>query len=193
MKPYLTMILMVDIEKPTEYTWAFFRALARWNRKAMDRIQVLAITQKRNDRETLRLASQQPFPVDVIHARHEFAGEYPIWDVCDAVKRAWGLVQGEYVTFCHQEFLTLPHRLTKTMRFLERNGPDIALGNLRRPLKPGRAKYAKARRMEALEECREVLRLMRDQRALSGEVADGISGAISAALDELSVMWGVEL
>ena len=36
-------------------------------------------------------------------------------------------------------------------------------------------------------------RLMRDQRALSGEAADGISGAIAAALDELSTILGVEL
>jgi len=36
-------------------------------------------------------------------------------------------------------------------------------------------------------------RLLRDQRALSGESADGIAGAIATALDELSVEWGVEL
>jgi hypothetical protein len=36
-------------------------------------------------------------------------------------------------------------------------------------------------------------RLMRDQRALSGEAADGISGAIGQALDELSTHLGVEL
>jgi len=36
-------------------------------------------------------------------------------------------------------------------------------------------------------------RLLRDQRALSGEAADGISGAIAQALDELSTELGVEL
>jgi hypothetical protein len=34
---------------------------------------------------------------------------------------------------------------------------------------------------------------MRDQRALSGAAADGISGAIAQALDELSTHMGVEL
>jgi hypothetical protein len=38
-----------------------------------------------------------------------------------------------------------------------------------------------------------VARLLRDQRALSGEAADGIAGAIGQALDELGSEWGVEL
>lgn len=38
-----------------------------------------------------------------------------------------------------------------------------------------------------------VARLLRDKRALSGEAADGIAGAIAAALDELSTELGVEL
>lgn len=38
-----------------------------------------------------------------------------------------------------------------------------------------------------------VAQLLRDQRALSGEAADGIAGAIGLALDELSTAWGVEL
>ena len=36
-------------------------------------------------------------------------------------------------------------------------------------------------------------RLLRDRRALSGEAADGIAGAIAQALDELGLQWGVEL
>ena len=36
-------------------------------------------------------------------------------------------------------------------------------------------------------------RLLRDKRALSGEAADGIAGAISQALDELSTEWGIDL
>lgn len=36
-------------------------------------------------------------------------------------------------------------------------------------------------------------RLLRDRRALTGEAADGIAGAISAALDELATELGVEL
>jgi hypothetical protein len=36
-------------------------------------------------------------------------------------------------------------------------------------------------------------RLMRDQRAISGEAADGIPGAIAQALDELSTHLGVDL
>jgi hypothetical protein len=36
-------------------------------------------------------------------------------------------------------------------------------------------------------------RLLRDRRALSGDAADGISGAIAAALDELSTELGTDL
>jgi plasmid maintenance system antidote protein VapI len=36
-------------------------------------------------------------------------------------------------------------------------------------------------------------RLLRDKRALSGDAADGLAGAISQVLDELSTEWGVDL
>jgi hypothetical protein len=36
-------------------------------------------------------------------------------------------------------------------------------------------------------------RLLRDQRALSGEAADGLLGALSVALDELGSEWSREL
>jgi len=38
-----------------------------------------------------------------------------------------------------------------------------------------------------------VARLLRTQRAISGEAADGIAGAIGDALDELSTLWGIDL
>ncbi len=38
-----------------------------------------------------------------------------------------------------------------------------------------------------------VARLLRDERALSGETADGLTGAIGQALDELSEELGLEL
>ena len=42
-----------------------------------------------------------------------------------------------------------------------------------------------------LDTTRTVAQLLRDQRALSGETAEGISGAIGQALDELAVEWGL--
>lgn len=38
---------------------------------------------------------------------------------------------------------------------------------------------------------RTVARLLRDRRALSGEAADGIAGALAQAIDELSTEWGL--
>jgi hypothetical protein len=40
---------------------------------------------------------------------------------------------------------------------------------------------------------RTIARLLRDERALTGQAADGIAGAIGQALDELSVELGLEL
>ena len=45
----------------------------------------------------------------------------------------------------------------------------------------------------ALQATRTVALLLRDRRALTGDSADGISGAIAQALDELSIEWGREL
>jgi hypothetical protein len=45
----------------------------------------------------------------------------------------------------------------------------------------------------ALSATRTVARLLRDQRAITGEAADGIAGAIGQALDELATEWGLDL
>lgn len=45
----------------------------------------------------------------------------------------------------------------------------------------------------ALAGTRTVARLLRDQRALSGDAADGFAGAIAQALDEFSTEIGLEL
>ena len=45
----------------------------------------------------------------------------------------------------------------------------------------------------ALQATRTIARLLRDKRALSGEAADGIAGAIGQALDELGSEWGLDL
>ena len=38
-----------------------------------------------------------------------------------------------------------------------------------------------------------IARLLRTRRALAGQSADGIAGAIATALDELATEWNVEL
>jgi hypothetical protein len=38
-----------------------------------------------------------------------------------------------------------------------------------------------------------IARLLRDKRALSGKAADGISGAIAQALDEMGTEYGLPL
>ena len=55
-----------------------------------------------------------------------------------------------------------------------------------------RADYARLMGL-ALQAARTIARLLRDKRALSDTAADGITGAIGTALDELSTIWGVSL
>jgi hypothetical protein len=55
-----------------------------------------------------------------------------------------------------------------------------------------RADYARLMGL-ALQAARTIARLLRDKRALSDTAADGITGAIGTALDELSTLWGVPL
>ncbi len=45
----------------------------------------------------------------------------------------------------------------------------------------------------SLQAARTIGHLLRDKRALSGQAADAISGAIAQALDELGSEWGIEL
>ena len=45
----------------------------------------------------------------------------------------------------------------------------------------------------ALQATRTIARLLRDNRAISGEAADGLCGAIGQALDELSTQWEIQL
>lgn len=56
----------------------------------------------------------------------------------------------------------------------------------------GPADYARIAGL-ALQAARTVARLLRDKRALTGEAADGISGAIGDILDEVSTIMGAEL
>jgi hypothetical protein len=128
----VTFLVVVDAEKPLDYLRYFFTGLVKWNRDWLDKIQVIVLCQRQHDSETLRIAAEQPFPVDVVHCRHEFVGDYPMWDVMAACKRAWGLVEGRYVTWAHPEFLLCADRLGKLCEFLEDKRPFLVLGNLRR-------------------------------------------------------------
>ena len=66
---------------------------------------------------------------------------------------------------------------------------------IERQVRTGDAQVAEMARLLALlgQNASRIGRLLRDQRALSGESADGLLGAIGQALDELSTELGVDL
>jgi len=135
-KMALTIFLTIDAEKNHSYTKWFFESLWHWNRKGLPRTQIIAIVQRPRAPELLKLLAGLLFPVDVVWGRHEQVGDCPVWDFMDTLRRAWSLVQGEYVTFAHTEFLLCADRLQKIHEYLEEERPTIALGNLRRPINP---------------------------------------------------------
>lgn len=162
MKPTLTIILIADAEKDRHLVDCFFASLRRWNRAGLRDVQMLAICQHPKDRHAARAAVRQPYPVDVVFPRHDIVEGYPVWDVCDELASVWSLVRGRYITVMHPEFLWLPERLPRTLDYLKREEPMVALGNLRWPAR--RFSYGDD---EAREQGRNntlrVLRLLRKQ------------------------------
>jgi len=133
MNPILTILLVEDMEKEPAMVARFFMGLKEMNIEAMDRAQVIAISQREYSPELEMAISAAPFPVQLVYADHPRAANgYPIWDVCAEVRQVWPLIRGEYITFAHTEFFYGPDRLTRTIEWLDRHKPVVALGNLRR-------------------------------------------------------------
>ena len=129
----LTIVLFDVFELDESYLDLYFRALRDWNADGMTDAQVLMISQRENARAAHEVCSRQPFRVDLIHARQEYVAGYPVWDVLSSLRLVWPLVDGQYVTFAHPEFIWGPGRLRKTLDWLRKQRPYYAIGNLRRP------------------------------------------------------------
>lgn len=129
----LTVILFQNSEKGPEYLKNYLGAMREWNKTGLDETQFILVSQKPVAAEAFAECARQPFPVDIVHGRHEVVGGYPIWDVMETLRRVWSLVRGRYVTVNHTEFLWCPSRLPHSIAWLKREKPYLALGNLRRP------------------------------------------------------------
>ena len=111
----------------------YLEALERFNADALDRLQLIVVTQRPDAAEVRAIVGAQTVRAEVIEARHPVIAGTVIWNVCESLAKAWPMVRGQYVAVDHTEFWLCPGRLKKTIAYLERHRPWIALGNLRRP------------------------------------------------------------
>lgn len=133
MQPLLSILLFIDVEKEREFDHRWFSALRGLNPRALDDLQVLVLCQRDQDTALRELIAQQPFRASLHFTNQPRAGDgYPIWDNVAAIREVWPLVEGEYVTFSHAEYVHGPGRLRRTMNWLVDERPILALGNLRR-------------------------------------------------------------
>jgi hypothetical protein len=134
--PTLSMILVVNVEQDIKYLSYFLKSMGVFNAPALasGEVEFLIISQRRRSEEIFKLLGDFPFPVDVVHAKHDFVGAYPIWDVNEELRQVLPLLYGKFIAINHPEFLWLPGRLQSTVNYLK-NHPNeyLVLGNLRRP------------------------------------------------------------
>jgi hypothetical protein len=130
--PLLSIVVVDDSEKPLKYLEYYLASMRELNSGGLSRTQLIVVSQRPDAQGAMKLVSQQPFPIDFVNARHEVVAGYPIWDVCDSLRRVWGLLKGQYLSVEHTEFFWCKNRLKKTVEFLRMKRPWIALGNLRR-------------------------------------------------------------
>lgn len=122
----LTLFVVCPVELDLGYLTLYREALLRWNKAGLRETQVI-------------LLPQQEIPVslsdgfEVSETKFEQVNGYPVWDVMKAVRQAWPMVRGEYVSFDHPEFIWGPGRLEKTIEWLKGYRPIYGMGNLRRP------------------------------------------------------------
>ena len=131
--PTLTLVVVDDAELDADYLATYIGSLRELNADALDDVHVTILSQRPRAANALRLAAEQPFPVDVIHARHICVEGYPLWDVHGSMRRLLPWIRGKYLSIQHAEFFWCAGRLAKTIAQLRQVEPTIALGNLRRP------------------------------------------------------------
>jgi hypothetical protein len=163
MKPTLTILLIEDVEKDPAFVDRFFFGLTALNADALSDIQVVAVSQREHSPELEAARSAYPGRCDVLYAEHPRAENgYPIWDVAACARLAWPMVEGEYVSFNHTEFLHGPGRLARTVEYLRSQSPTVALGNLRR-LDHGGA-HSTDRRLAPEKGICDIVTLLTDER-----------------------------
>jgi len=138
--PLLDILLIDDSEKDPSWLEHSFESILQWNSpNSLSKISVLVLSQ--------RLPGARDGIMNMVHPRGSSIGRmslavsncprtksgYPLWDIFEDVRELGkDFLTSRFLTVQHPEFLWGPHRLDRTIRFLENNDPITALGNLRR-------------------------------------------------------------
>lgn len=134
--PTLSIVLIVNVELDPKYISYFLHGLSVFNSAPLENgeVELIIVNQRKDTRETYAALKDFPYRVDVVNARHDFVGNYPIWDILAELRQITPFLNGKYLCVCHPEFLWLPGRLQKTIDWLKSNPEEyLVLGNLRRP------------------------------------------------------------
>lgn len=124
----LSYIIVDDVEKPGWMLQTHLDNLAAFTDRAdRDRLQVVILSQHVTPRPVVA-----DFDIEVVHAGHEMADGYPIWDICEPMGRMLPSLAGDYVTLQHSENWWRWDRMKRTLAALGERPATIVLGNLRR-------------------------------------------------------------
>jgi hypothetical protein len=168
-EPALSILLFKDVEKPAFFLDHYFGALKEWNADGLDEIEVILISQHEDSEEFRQVALRQPFDVHVIDAGHPMVDGYPVWDIFEELRLAMPMARGRWVTTHHTEFLWCKGRLRRTLDWLKEQRLYMALGNLRRPMRP---KVDKVWSKEGSDELHQMLAA--DDWQAAGDLAEAL-------------------
>ena len=132
MNPLLTVIVIDPVELDVKYLRLYFQSLINWNLTMLNDVEFVVMTQKRLVDEFVWLLSEEMTNLTIMLVKHDWVGDYPVWDVVAELKQAWPYVHGKYVTVHHPEFIWHDGTLSRTLNWLNEKRPYMAMGNLRR-------------------------------------------------------------
>ena len=132
MAKMLTIVIVNDAEKPLNLLARNFRSLAKFNQRRLTDVQLLVVNQDTNDGEIADLAVREGLHVEVFNPEHAIVNGVVLWDVKEALQRAFPLIKGQWFTVHHKEFICEPGAIGRIVDWLENRNGVLYLGNLRR-------------------------------------------------------------
>jgi hypothetical protein len=137
MSTTLSIVLIVNAEQDLRYLAYFLKTMAFYNQLAFEEeLAELVIVSQRRDTVQIRSIVDNCFPfyIPVVVPPRDYAADgYPIWDVLNELRFVDKLLDGQFITINHPEFIWTPGSVAATCHYLSSHNNYLVLGNLRRP------------------------------------------------------------